>query len=106
MCVFPNDLKLFLVMYQNHTLLIDICNNFGALQLSSEDPEDTLTVFRNAFHSSAVDTLGYKSRKHQDWFGENDKKVRIFLKKNITYTRYTKMTLDQYLTLQSTTTFL
>ena len=39
--------------------LIDICNNVGALQLSSEDPEGNWTVFQNAFHSSAFDTLGH-----------------------------------------------
>ena len=38
-------------------------------------------VFRNAIHSSAVDTLGHTSRKHQDWFDENDEEKRSLLKK-------------------------
>ena len=46
------------------------------LQLSSEDPEGYWTVFQNAFHSSAFDTLGHKSRKHQDWFDENDEEIQ------------------------------
>ena len=33
-------------------------HKLGALQFSLEDPEESLTAFRNAFHSSAVDTLG------------------------------------------------
>ena len=50
------------------------------MQLSSEDPEENLTAFRNAFHFSAVDTLGQKSCKHQDYFDENGEE-------NTTYTR-------------------
>ena len=48
--------------------ITDICNHLGAVQLSSEDPEENWTVFRKMIHTSAVDTLGHASRKHQDWF--------------------------------------
>ena len=85
---------------KRQSFLLDIRNNLGALQLSSEDPQDDLTVFRNAFHSSAVDNLGHESRKHQDWFDENDDEIRIFLKKNTAYTRHIKMILAQYPTRQ------
>ena len=68
---------------KRQTFLIDICNNVGALQLSSEDPEGNWTVFQNAFHSSAFDTLGHKPRK-------------ILLMTNTAYTRYTKTILAQY----------
>ena len=71
----------------------------GALQLSSEDPEENLTAFRNAFHSSAVDTLGQKSCKHQDWFVENGEEITA-------YTRHIKIILAQYPIRQTTTTFL
>ena len=30
----------------------------------------------NPFHSSAVDILGQKSHKHQDWFDENGEETR------------------------------
>ena len=74
-------------------------HKLGALQLSSEDPEENLTAFRNAFHFSAVDTLGQKSRKHQDSFDENGEEITA-------YTRHIKMILAQYLIRQTTTTFL
>ena len=64
---------------QEGTFLIDICNNLGALQLSSEDPEENLSVFQKPFHSSAVVTLGHKSYKHQDWFDENGEEVQDLL---------------------------
>ena len=48
-------------LYQQET---DICNHLGPVQLSSEDPEENWTVFRNTVHSLTVDTLGYASRKH------------------------------------------
>ena len=58
-----------------------------------------LTVFRNAFHSSAVDTLGQKSRKHQDWLHENGEEINVC-------TRHINMILAQYPIRQTTTTFL
>ena len=61
------------------TFLIDIYINLGALQLSSQAPEENLTVFRKAFHSSAVDSLGHKSHKHQDWFDENGEEIQDLL---------------------------
>ena len=48
----------------------------------SDDPEENLTVFRDTVHSSAMDSLGPVSRKHQDWFDENDKKSRDSEEKN------------------------
>ena len=47
--------------------------------LIAEDPEENWTVFLNAVHSSAVDTLGHTSRKHQDWFDENDEEIQDLL---------------------------
>ena len=74
--------------------LDDIYNHLcAAVQLSSEDPEENWTFFRNAVHFSAVDTLGHTSRKHQDWFDENDEEIRGLLEENH---RLHKMVLAQY----------
>ena len=88
---------------KRQAFLVDIRNNLDALQLSSDDPQENLTVLRNAFHSSAVNNLGHESRKQQDWFDENDEEIRIFLKKNTAYTRHIKMILAQYPTRQPVT---
>ena len=40
----------------------------AAMELTSDDPEENWTVFRDTVHSSAMDSLGPVSRKHQDWF--------------------------------------
>ena len=47
--------------------------------LHSDDPEENWTVFRDTVHSSAVDSLGLVSRKHQDWFDENDEEIQELL---------------------------
>ena len=54
----------------------DISNHLGAMNLSSEDPEENWTVIQNVVHSSAATTLGHSSRKHQDWFDENDEEIK------------------------------
>ena len=41
--------------------------------------DESWTVFRDTVHSSAMDSLGPVSRKHQDWFDENDKEIRGLL---------------------------
>ena len=50
-----------------------------AMNLSSEDPEENLTVFQKVVHSSAATTIGLPSRKHQDWFVENDEEIKVLL---------------------------
>ena len=52
--------------------LTDICNQLDAINLSSENPKENWTVFHKTVHSSAATTLGHPSRKHQDWFDENE----------------------------------
>ena len=49
------------------------------MNLSSEEPEENRTVFQNVVHSSAATTLGHPSRKHQDWFDENDEEITLLL---------------------------
>ena len=57
----------------------DISNQLGAMNLSSEDPEENWTVFQKNVHSSAATTIGHPSRKHQDWFDENDEEITLLL---------------------------
>ena len=57
----------------------DICSRLDAMELSSDDPEENWTVFRDTVHSSAMDSLGPVSRKHQDWFDENDEDIQRLL---------------------------
>ena len=74
----------------------DICSRLDAVELRSVDPEENWTVFRDTVPSSAIDSLGPVSRKHQDWFDENarmTKKSRDSLKRN---TRHTLVIPAQY----------
>ena len=57
----------------------DISNQLGAMNLSSEDSEENWTVFQKVVHSSAATTIGHPSRKHQDWFDENDEEIMLLL---------------------------
>ena len=59
--------------------LTDICNQLDAMNLSSEDPEENWTAFHKTVLSSAASTLGHPSRKHQDWFDENDDEIQRLL---------------------------
>ena len=53
-----------------------ICSRLDAMELRSDDPEENWTVFRDTVHSSAMDSLGPVSRKHKDWFDENDEEIQ------------------------------
>ena len=53
-----------------------ICSRLDALELRSDDPEKKWAAFRDTVHSSAMDSLGPVSRKHQDWFDENDEEIQ------------------------------
>ena len=57
----------------------DICSRLDAMELTSYDPEENWTVFRDTVHSSAMDSLGPVSHKHQDWFDENDEEIQGLL---------------------------
>ena len=57
----------------------DLCSRLDALEHSSEDVEESWTVFRDTVHSSVMDSLGPVSHKHQDWFDENDKEIQGLL---------------------------
>ena len=49
------------------------------MNLISEDPEENWTVFQKVVHFSAATTIGHPSRKHQDWFDENDEEIEVLL---------------------------
>ena len=83
----------------------DISNQLGAMNLSSEDPEENWTVFQKVAHSSAATTIGHPSRKHQDWFDENDEEIKLLLEKNTAGTRHIKMILALYQRRLPTTIF-
>ena len=57
----------------------DLCSRLDALEHSSEDVAESWTVFRDTVHSSVMHSLGPVSRKHQDWFDENDKEIQGLL---------------------------
>ena len=57
----------------------DKCSRLDAMELRSDDPEDNWTVFKDTIHSSAMDSLGPVSRRHQDWFDEHDKEIQGLL---------------------------
>ena len=57
----------------------DICSRLDALALSSKDPDENWTVFRDTVHSSAMESLEPGSSKHQDWFYENDEEIQGLL---------------------------
>ena len=57
----------------------DLCSRLDALKHSSEDVDESWTVFRDTVHSSAIDSLGLVSRKNQDCFDENGKEIQGLL---------------------------
>ena len=59
-----------------------LCSRLDALEHSSEDVDESWTVFRDTVHSWAMDSLGPVSRKHQDWFDENDKEIQGLIEEN------------------------
>ena len=59
--------------------VVNYLSRLDALEYSSEDVDESWTVFRDTVHSSAMDSLGPVSRKHQDWFDENDKEIQGLL---------------------------
>ena len=75
----------------------DLCSRLDALKHSSEGVDESWTVFRDTVHSSAMDSLGPVSRKHQDCFDENDKEIQGLLEEKNQNTRLTSEIPAQYL---------
>ena len=55
----------------------DISNQLSAINLISEDPVENRTVFQKVVHSLAATIIAHPSRKHQDWFDENDEELLL-----------------------------
>ena len=64
---------------KRQAFISDICSRLDVMELCSDDPEENWTVFRDTIHSSAMNSLGPVSRKHQDWFDENDEEIQGLL---------------------------
>ena len=64
---------------KRQAFLNDLCSRLDALEHSSEDVDESWTVFKDTVYSSAINSLGLVSRKHQDWFDENDKEIQGLL---------------------------
>ena len=75
----------------------DLCSRLDALEHSSEDVDESWTVFRDTVHSSAMDSLGLVSRKYQDCLMRMTKKSRDSLKRNTKNTKLTSEIPAQYL---------
>ena len=75
------------------------------MNLSSEDPEENWTVFHKTVLSSAASTLGHPSRKHQDWFDENDDEIQRLLEEKHRLHKAHQDDLAQYQRKQPTATF-
>ena len=56
----------------------DSYSRLDALEHSSEAVE-SWSIFRDTIHSSAMDSKGPVSHKHQGWFDENDKDIQGLL---------------------------
>ena len=67
----------------------DICSRLDAMELRSDDADENWTVFRDTVHSSAIDSLGSVSRRHQDWFDENDEEIQGLLEEKHQNTMHT-----------------
>ena len=73
------DVSKFKQDSKRQAFINDLCSRLHALEHSSEDVDESWTVFRDTVRSSAIDSLGPVSRKHQDWFDENDKEIQGLL---------------------------
>ena len=64
---------------KNQAFINDICSRSDALEHNSENLDENWTVFRDTVYASAIDSLGQVSRKHQNWFDENDEAIQRLL---------------------------
>ena len=64
---------------KRQAFITNICSRLDALEHSSKDVDESWIVFRDTVHSSAMDSLGPVSRKHQDCFEEKHQKYKAYL---------------------------
>ncbi|KAL8568047.1 hypothetical protein ACOMHN_000271 [Nucella lapillus] len=60
-------------------LQLNLDNKLENLQANHDRVEEKWASFRDAFHSTALETLGLATRHHQDWFDENDSEIHALL---------------------------
>ena len=64
----------------NRDLLVSNLNdNLSNLQLGSGDVEKDWETLRDQVYSTAKETVGVATRRHQDWFDENDTQIQALL---------------------------
>eukprot|EP00058_Branchiostoma_floridae_P025635 XP_002611125.1 hypothetical protein BRAFLDRAFT_88477 [Branchiostoma floridae] len=61
------------------TLSENLDSKLRDLDLSAKDAEANWTAFKEAVYNTALSHLGQQSRKHQDWFDENDEEIQGLL---------------------------
>ena len=74
----------------------DICSRLDGMKLTSDDPKENWTVFRDIVHSSTMDSLIPVSRKTKTGLTKMTKKSRDSLKRNTKNTRHTLVIPSQY----------
>ena len=72
---------------KRQAFVIDLCSRLDALEHSSEDEDESWTVFRDTVHSSAMDSLGPVSRITKIGLMKMTKKSRDSLRRNTKNTR-------------------
>lgn len=57
----------------------DLDNKLTQLNLRENGAEGAWDAFRDAVYRTALSRLGQNTRKHKDWFGENDEEIQKLL---------------------------
>ena len=76
----PQGKKVLKQNSKKQAFINSICSRLEAMEHRSDDP---------LIHSSAMDSLGPVSRKHQDWFDENDEEIHGLLEEKHQNTKHT-----------------
>ena len=56
-----------------------LCELLPALPVVTDTVEHAWTVFRDAVFLAAETALGFRKRKHQDWFDQNDQDILMLI---------------------------
>ena len=51
------------------------------VDVSESGPEEQWVYLKSVLHAVTVETVGYSTRKHQDWFDESDPAITELLEK-------------------------
>jgi len=64
-------------------LASELDNKLADLQLNTPDIETNWTNFKEIVHATALEVLGPTTKKHQDWFDENDEEISALMQEKI-----------------------